>query len=258
MRRQLRDQVLEGPAVAKQPEVRQRAGWEQASQKVERLGASRRLPRTVGLAFLLGEALPNRGGRRLDEPAVGLEERVGSGFVLRVGELGSSVVEVAAVGSAAVEPYIASRFLERRDSDPAVLERLGGQRGGMLDRYMRAGELGDGVVAVADQDPLVELLRASHSDHVVIRRRRARKAVETGIWLIHELVEKHAAKALLGPRVTREERPLDDLRQVAEGEYRPVQVGEVAFEQAGLGGAELHTHILPAPPGDEGPDQGEG
>ena len=64
---------------------------------------------------------------------------------------------------------------------------------------MRAGELGDRVVAVADQHALVELLRTLHRHHVVRRRRVAHDAGEPRLGIVDELVQEHAAQALLGP-----------------------------------------------------------
>src|SRR5437762_1493876 len=55
----------------------------------------------------------SRERHRLDEPAVGGEERVGRRLVGGVGELGSAVVEVPAIGAGAVEAHVTGRLLER-------------------------------------------------------------------------------------------------------------------------------------------------
>src|SRR5204862_368266 len=90
-------------------------------------------------------------------------------------------IEEAAARVAPVESDIACRLLERRDPDPAVLERLRGQGRSLLDRDMRTRKLSDRVVAVADEDPFVELLGAANRDHVVIGRPGAgRKPSPTG------------------------------------------------------------------------------
>ena len=255
--RHLGDQVLERPPIAEQAEVRQRPRREQTAQQVERLGPGRRLPGPVGLALFLRKPLPDRERHRLDKPAVGGEERVGGRLVVGMGELGSAVVEVPAIGAGAVEAHVTGRLLERRHADPAVLQRFGGQDGCLLDGDVSAGELGHRVVAVSHQDSLVELLGAAHRHHVVVGRRCPREAVEAGIGLVDELVEQHPPQALLGPRVAREQRALDHLGQVPQGEHRLVEVGEVPLQELVLGGVELgacHVRILPSPGGGDGPD----
>ena len=69
----------------------------------------------------------------------------------------------------------------------------------MLNRDVGSGELSHRVVAVADEHPLVELFGTTHSDHVVISRRRPGQAVEARIRLVDELVEEDPPQALLGP-----------------------------------------------------------
>ena len=83
---------------------------------------------------------------------------------------------------------------------------------------MRAAELGDGVVAVADEDPLVELARALAlvaSKGGAVRQR------------VGELVEEQPPQRALIARVAGEQRALDRLGQVDQREDRPVEVGEV-------------------------------
>ena len=96
-----------------------------------------------------------------------------------MGQLGAAMVEAAPVGTGSVETHVTCRFLEGRDSDPAVLERFGRQRRNTFHRHMRAGELGDRVVAVSDQDALVELFRPAHGDHVVVGRPRPGDALKS-------------------------------------------------------------------------------
>ena len=192
------DQVLEGTPVAEEAEVGQRAGGQQAAEEVERFGARGGLPRSVRLAFLLRKPLADRVGRRLDERAVRLEQGVRRRFVARIGQLRATVIEEAAARVAAVESDVACRLLERRDPDPAVLERLRGQGRSLLDRDMRTRQLGDRVVAVADEDPFVELLSPANRDHVVIGRPGVGKALKPRVRFVDELVQQHAAQALLG------------------------------------------------------------
>jgi len=82
--------------------------------------------------------------------------------------------------------------------------------GALLHGEVGARQLGDRVVAVADQHSLVELLRppgCGNGSGVRLRLQRC----ETELGLAEKLVEEHPAEALLGPRVAREERALDDL-----------------------------------------------
>ena len=97
-----------------------------------------------------------------------LEEGLGRRQVVGARKLGATIEEVGAVGGAAVKADVARGLLQRRETDAAVLERFGGERGRLLDRDVGPGELRDGIVSVPDQDPLVKLLGPAHSDHVVI------------------------------------------------------------------------------------------
>ncbi len=247
VRGHLRDQVLEGAPVAEQPEVGERAGGKESAQQVEGFGTGRRLPRPVGLALFMRELLADRVGHRLHEPAVGCEQGVGRGLVVGMRELCPPVVQEPAVRTGPVEAHVAGRLLEGRDPDPAVLQRLGGQGRDLLDGDMRARELGHRVVAVADEHALVELLRPADGDHVVVGCRRG-QAVEARLGLVDELVEQHAAEALLGAGVAGEQSALDHLGQVAEREDRPVEVGEVPPEEVRLDLGKLHGSVFSLSP----------
>ena len=90
---------------------------------------------------------------------------------------------------------------------------------------MGAAELRDRVVAVADEDALVQVrgalaLRALDGRH--LRHR------------LGELVEEEPPQRAGIARVAREERALDRLRQVDEPEHRPVEVREVRREALAL------------------------
>src|SRR5207248_5643651 len=112
-------------AVAEEAKVGQRARRQQASQQVERLGPRRRLPRPLRLARIDWKAAADGLGDRLEQRAVGIEQRVGGRLVGRVLELRPTVVETAAVGTRAVDADIAPRLFERRAPAPADLKRLG-------------------------------------------------------------------------------------------------------------------------------------
>ena len=96
---------------------------------------------------------------------------------------------------------------------------------------MGAAELGHGVVAVAEEDPLVELLGALALFAVVAPARRGKA--------LGELVEKEPPQRAGVARVAREQRALDGLGQVDQREDRPVEVGEMRREARSLGVAKV-------------------
>ena len=97
---------------------------------------------------------------------------------------------------------------------------------------MDTAELGDRIVAVFDEDFLVELLGARQSDGGIDG------GIARDVELPDELVEEEPAQALGRAGVAGEERSLDDLRQVDQGKDRLVQVGDVAPEHGFLVGRE--------------------
>ena len=95
---------------------------------------------------------------------------------------------------------------------------------------VRAAELGDRVVAVAEEDPLVELGGAL-----------ALVAVARGACVgqrVGELVEEQPAQRARVARVAGEQRALDRLGQVDQREDGPVEVRDVRRQARALGGGE--------------------
>ena len=225
----LGDQVLEGAAVAVEAEVGEGGGRQQAAEDVEGLGPGRRLPRPLGLAGVERKALADLLEDDVEQLGEGLEEVVGGQLVDPVRQLGANGSRRSARPARAVEADVAGGLLERREADPGVLEGLGGERRHPLHGEVGARQLGDRVVAVADQDPLVELLRPAGATRAPGSGSSASPS-RPELGLAEELFEEHPAEALLGPRVAREEGALDDLGQVPEGEDVAVEVGEVAFK----------------------------
>src|SRR5712691_8420169 len=86
---------------------------------------------------------------------------------------------------------------------------------------MDAAELRDGVVAVLEEDALVQLFRACEPDG------RVDGEIAGEIEIADELVEEQAAQALVGTRVAREQRALHNFRQIDEREDRLVEVREI-------------------------------
>ena len=140
---------------------------------------------------------------------------------------GSCVVPPAAAGPVVVG-NVAGGLLEV-SGEPPSLDDLGQDVRALLDRDVGAAELRDGIVAVLDEDPLVELLCLGGADVV---------GDGPGLTVV-ELVEEQPAQRFLRARVAGEQRAFDDLGQVDDREDRPVDVGEVALENGPFLGREL-------------------
>ena len=161
------------------------------------------------------------GGPRLDARQrlrVGVEEEVHRLLVLGA-ERRVAPVAVAAAGHRRVVGDVARGLLEV-GGQPAALEQLGHHVRDPLAGDVGAAQLGHRVVAVAEEDALVELARplallaveggghpASASPANSSRNRRPQRA--------------------LVARVAREQGALDRLGQVHEREHGPVEVGEM-------------------------------
>src|SRR5262249_6413129 len=104
---------------------------------------------------------------------------------------------------------------------------------------VRAAELGHRVVAVADEDPLVELCRAAAL--VAVPRRAGRRQ------RVRELIEEQAAERALVARVAREQGALDRLRKVDQAEDGLVEVREVSGEPCLLGLGERLDGVAHGP-----------
>ena len=158
-----------------------------------------------------------------------------------------AVVAVAAPGVAGerlVVGDVAGRLLQV-GGEAAALQDLGEDVGYPLAGDVGAADLGDRVVAVAEEDPLVEL-----------RRPLALLGVEgapAGRGVGGELLQVEAAHGPGIARIAGKKRSLDGLRQVDEGEHRAVEVGEVGSEDRSLLGGEIldrvaHRRIVAASP----------
>ena len=93
--------------------------------------------------------------------------------------------------------------------------------------------MGDGVVSVLVEHPLVELLGALEPDRCVDA------VVARDVEVADELVEEQTAQALGAAAVAGEQGTLDDLWKVDQGEHGPVEVGEVTPQHVGFPGTEL-------------------
>ena len=167
--------------------------------------------------------------------AVGVEQPVHVADVAgaeAAGEHGGVAVEAVAAAEPGVVGDVARALLEVAHQ-PAPLEHLRQQVGGLLARQVDAAELGHRVVAVLDEHLLVERLGAGDPDGGVDR------VVAGDVEVADELVEEQPPQALGRAAVAGEQRALDDLGQVDEGEDRAVEVREVAPQHVGFVGGEL-------------------
>ena len=141
----------------------------------------------------------------------------------RIEDLGRPIVAVLPVVEPLVVRDVARRLLEV-GHEATPLEHLGKDVGGLFAGEVHAAQLRDRVVAVLDEDLLVELLGALRADRRVDRR------VTRHVEVADELVEEEPAQALGRSRVAGEECTLDHFGQVDQGEDRLVEVGDVAPE----------------------------
>ena len=120
------------------------------------------------------------------------------------------------------------------------LEDLGEQVGRLFAREVDATELGDGVVAVVEEDPLVQLLGPFEADRGVDR------LVAGDVEIADELVEEQPSQRLRAAAVAGEQRALHHLGKVDEGEHRPVEVREIPAQYVpllrGEGFGDVHSH----------------
>jgi hypothetical protein len=114
--------------------------------------------------------------------------------------------------------------------EAAALEDLREHVRDPLARHVRAAELGDRVVAVADEDVLVKL--RGPVPLVAIERAVARRGVGG------ELVQVKPAQGPAVTRVAGKQCALDGFGEVDEGEDGPIEVREVRLQQGALLGGE--------------------
>ena len=84
---------------------------------------------------------------------------------------------------------------------------------------MRTSELRDRVVAVAEEDAVVQLGRSASLAGLYL--------VGSPRQIVRELIQEQSAQRSWVARVAREQRSLHGLRQVDQREYRPIEVREV-------------------------------
>ncbi len=128
---------------------------------------------------------------------------------------------------------VAGGLLEVRHQ-PAALEHFGQDVRRVLDRQMHAAQLRDRVVSVVAEHTLIQLLGLVRAHARVACRRGAANAVV-------ELVQEQPPQRLRRPRIAREQRALDRLRQIDEREHRPIDVREVRRNGRAFRVGEAHS-----------------
>ena len=174
-----------------------------------------------------------------DRRAVGVEHAVHVADVAGA-EPARQHVRIAVVAVAPAEAGVVgdvARALLEVAHQATPLEDLGQHVRRLLAGQVHAAQLGDGVVAVLEEHLLVQLLGPFETDRGVDR------LVAGDVEIADELVEEQPPQALRAAAVAGEQGPLHDLREVDEGEHRPVEVGEVAPEDVALLGGEVLRHV---------------
>ncbi len=193
VRAHAQEQLLVGLARPVDPDVRQRRRRQEAAERVERLG-TRRLPvDEVAVTRLLGKSLGDPCLHHRQQLAVRVEDPVHlphvARAVRRLEDLRRPVIAVLPVVEPMVVCDVARRLLQVRH-EAAPLEHLGQHVRRLLARQVDAAELGHRIVAVLDEDALVELLRAGQADGGVDGR------VPRHVEVADELVEEEPAQVL--------------------------------------------------------------
>ncbi len=220
-------------------------GGQQAPEGVEGLGPHGLPPGEIGVVRPFGIEAREPGLHDGQQVGVGVKETVHvtdvTGSERRLQDLGRPVVAVSTVRQPAVVGHVARRLLHVRHQ-PTSLQHLGQQVRGLLAGQMHPAELRHRIVAVFEEDAVVELLGPGQADGGV------HPVVAAQVEIANELVEEQPPQALAAAGVTGEERPLDHLGQVDQGEHGPVEVCEVAPEDLGLPRGPLFGHVRAAVP----------
>ena len=193
-------ELLVGLAGAVEADVGERRGGEQAAQRVERLGLDRLAVDEVAVVRVLGILGRHPRTHEGQQLPVGVEHAVEATDVARpvrrFEDLGGAEVPVVAALQPVVVGDVAGRLLEV-GHEPAPLENLGEHVGGLLACQVHPAQLRHGVVAVLDEDLLVEPLGPFEPDGGIERD------VTGDVEVADELVEKEPPEALGRARVPR-------------------------------------------------------
>ncbi len=136
-----------------------------------------------------------------------------------------------------VVEHVAGALLEV-GGEASPLEDLGEDVRRLLAREVGTTELGDRVVAVLVEHPLVEVFSALEADRRLVGGHATCDLGDADLGLVVELVEEEPPHRFRRPAVAGEQGALHDLGQVDDAEDRQVDVGEEPFEDTALRVAE--------------------
>src|ERR671910_1469859 len=220
---QPQEELLVRLARGEDPDVAERRGGQQPTQKVECLGLDRTPPRGLGLLAagpLLGRPrLHGLEAARVDPEQLVHRRAVG------LAELLAGVVAVAPVREGPVVGDVARGLLQVGGEAPA-LQLLGENVRDPLAGEVGATHLGDRVVAIADEHALVETGGALS----LLSLEGAPALRDIG----GELVEEEPSQRPGVAGVAREHRPLHRFGEVDEREHGPLEVREVRGKERSL------------------------
>ncbi len=243
----MQEQQLVGLAGPVDADVGEGPGRQQTSEGVEGLGPDRLAVGKVRVAC------SPWGAARVSQPwTVGSSAAVGVEHPIHVSHVAGAEggledrrvpkVPVVAAGQPGVIGHVARGLLQVRH-EPAPLEDLGQEVGRLLAGQVHAAQLGDRVVAVLEEDPVVELLGPTQPDGGVDGQ------VAADVEIADELVQEQPAQALGRAGVAGEQRSLHHLREVHQREDGPVHAREVPPEDVGLRVTEalpdVWMHVAP-------------
>ena len=153
-----------------------------------------------------------------------------------------TVEKIISRGVLLVEAHVARRFLQRRDADARVFEQFGSDVGNIFAGKMRAAQLGNRIVAIADQHAFIKRPCLLQGRAVVgCRVFPAEQVFQAKLRIAEEFVQERSAQTFRRAAIAGEERSGDFLRQL-EAEYRAIEIGKKRTETILLFDSKLSGH----------------
>ena len=240
--RHSQEERLERLAGAVDADVGRRRGRQDAADRIERLGPGGGAVDELAVILTPLDRRSHVLGDEIDAAAVRIEDPVEIADVPGAewtGEHRRITVVAVPPPEPGVVGDVAGALLEVTHQ-PTPLEDLGEQIRCLFARQVYPTELGDRVVAVVEEHPLVQLLGAVEADRGIDRM------VTAHVEIADELVEEQAAERLVAAAVSSEQRALDDFGQVDQCEHGTVEIGEVSTQHVGFvlaeGLGDVHSH----------------
>ena len=239
MRTHPQQQRFERLSRAVDADVRRCGSGEHSTHGIERFGPGGRAVHELAVVGATLDRRPDMVGDELRALAVRIEDPVEVADVAGAERAGEDR-RVAVVSVAAAEPTVVGdvpRALLEVAHQPPPFEHLRQQVRGLLAREVDATELGNRVVAVVEEHPLVELLRSIEPD------RRVDRLVAADVEVADELVEEQTTQRLRAAAVASEQGALHHLRQIDQCKHWSVEIGEVPPQNVGFVRGERLGHV---------------